>query len=77
MAKFTINLSDKQTETLAKAMTNPDYPNSYRALEGQLSRKNKATLRGLIDTTEFISDRDLIWSIIDSVSEDDEEGLDL
>lgn len=76
MANIQIKLNKKTKKALKKAMTNPEFENGYKALAGQLGPSDKAVLRGLCDTDGFISDRDLIWAIIDAVN-DNNDGLGL
>ena len=71
---MTINLTPKQKAVLTTAYEKTGYENGYQALKTQLSPANKAKLRGQCDTDGYISDRDLIYAIINEL---DESGLDL
>ena len=72
---ITITLSDKQIAVLTTAYEAPSYANGYQALKAQLSPANKTKLRGQCDSDGFISDRDLIYAIINAL--DGSTGLDL
>ena len=71
-----IKLTAKQTITLTDAYEATGYDNGYQALKAKLSQGNKAKLRDLCDKDGYISDRDLIYAIIDKV-DSDSSGLDL
>ena len=71
---MTIELTPKQKAVLTAAYEAPSYDNGYQALKAQLSSANKAKLRGQCSTDGYISDRDLIYAIINEL---DESGLDL
>ena len=71
---MTIELTPKQKAVLTAAYEAPSYDNGYQALKAQLSSANKAKLRGQCNTDGYISDRDLIYAIINQL---DESGLDL
>lgn len=73
---MTIKLTAKQKKTLITAYEEPGHKNGYSALKKALSPSNKATLRALCDTTDYISDRDLIFAIINAI-EGSDTGLDL
>jgi hypothetical protein len=73
---MTITLPETAKAVLTKAYEAPGYPNGYQALKAQLSPGNKAKLRNLCDTDSFISDRDLIYAIINCIAPTN-DGLDL
>lgn len=71
-----ITLPTAAKTALTTAYEAPEYPNGYQALKAQLSPANKAKLRLLCDTDEFISDRDLIYAIINCIAPTT-DGIDL
>lgn len=71
---MTIELTPKQKAVLAVAYEKTGYENGYQALKAQLSPANKAKLRSQCDTDRYISDRDLLYVIINEL---DKSGLDL
>lgn len=71
---MTVELTPKQKAVLTAAYEKTGYENGYQALKAQLSPANKAKLRSQCDTDGYISDRDLIYAIINEL---DESGLDL
>ena len=76
MAKYIeLNLTPKQVATLSTCIADSDESNGYQALKSTLSRANYAKLRAQSDEDGFISNNDLLWSIINTI--EDDGGLDL